>query len=72
MAVLRSRLHGWTLREWESESQASPCSAGDEGSIPRGYKGGDCFSPTPPQQPLSEMLAQKHGPKNSFSLSVVG
>lgn len=75
MAVLWSRLHRWMLQEWEGESQASLCSMGDEGSIPRGYKDEDCFSPTPPQQPtafspapLSEMLAQKHWPKYSFLL----
>lgn len=66
------------LQEWEGKSPASLCSVGDEGSIPRGYKDGDCFSPTPPQQPaaffpvpLSEILAQKHSPRYSFLLPVV-
>lgn len=59
------------------KSQASPCSVGDEGTIPRGYKDGDCLSSAPHQQPaalstvpVSEMLAQEHGPEYSFLLPV--
>lgn len=75
MAVLWSRLCRWILRE--SKIHASLRSAGGEGSIPRGYKDGDCLSSARPQQsaalspmPLSEMLAQKHSPEYSFLLPV--